>query len=109
MVPHASSGEKTMNQMIRLVFLFAVAIAIPVSAPSVLAQDEATGLHDDYYFGFSQGAYYGLMLAGEEYDVAWCMKSELEYEARTLGSGSEFQKKLESLLANCRKNNATQQ
>ena len=74
----------------------------------VFAQDEVSELHDDYYFGFSQGAYYGLMLAGEEYDVAWCMKSELEYEARSLGSGGEFQQKIESLLTKCRSEYATE-
>lgn len=57
---------------------------------------------EEYYLGFSQGAYYGLMLAGEDYHVAWCMKSELEYEARELGSGGEFQAKLEAILDRCR-------
>jgi hypothetical protein len=66
-------------------------------------------LNDDYYFGFSQGAYYGLMLAGEEYDVAWCMKSELEYAASSLGAGGEFQKKMESMLRTCREEQANRQ
>lgn len=60
-------------------------------------------VHDDYYAGFSQGAYYGLMLAGEDYHVAWCMRGELETEARGMGNGVEFQRTLERLLAGCRK------
>lgn len=59
-------------------------------------------VHEDYYTGFSQGAYYGLMLAGEAYDVAWCMRGELEVAARGMGSGAEFQRTMERLLAQCR-------
>lgn len=60
--------------------------------------------HDDYYEGFAQGVYYGLLLRGEDYAVAWCMKSELAYEAKALGAGGDFQKKIESLLGQCREN-----
>ena len=59
-------------------------------------------VHEDYYRGFAQGAYYGLMLAGEPYDIAWCMRGELEVEARGMGQGADFQKTLERLLADCR-------
>jgi len=72
------------------------------------AELRAVELHEDYYIGFSQGAYYGLMLAGEDYHVAWCMKSELEYEAATLGTGGEFQARLEALLQDCRRQNPAQ-
>jgi malonyl CoA-acyl carrier protein transacylase len=60
-------------------------------------------VHEDYYAGFSQGAYYGLLLAGEEYEVAWCMRGELVHEAKGMGQGAEFQKTMERLLENCRK------
>jgi hypothetical protein len=66
-------------------------------------------VHDDYYRGFAQGAYYGLMLAGEEYDVAWCMRGELEVEARGMGQGADFQKTLERLLAECRETYPTRE
>lgn len=59
-------------------------------------------VHEDYYRGFSQGAYYGLMLAGESYDVAWCMRGELEVEARAMGQGADFQRTMERLLEQCR-------
>jgi hypothetical protein len=59
-------------------------------------------VHEDYYAGFAQGTYYGLMLAGEDYDVAWCMRGELEFEAKGIGHGVEFQKTMERLLAECR-------
>lgn len=59
-------------------------------------------VHEDYYRGFAQGAYYGLMLAGEDYDVAWCMRGELELEARGMGQGAGFQRTLERLLDHCR-------
>jgi hypothetical protein len=59
--------------------------------------------HDDYYEGFAQGAYYGLMLAGESYEIAWCMKGELQYESRGMGSGADFQRRMESLLETCRR------
>ena len=71
------------------------------------AELRAVELHEDYYIGFSQGTYYGLMLAGEDYHVAWCMKSELEYEAATLGTGGEFQAGLDALLQECRRQNPT--
>lgn len=73
--------------------------------PTGTAGENALDFHDDYYLGFSQGAYYGLLLAGEDYDVAWCMKSELEYEARNLGTGGDFQRSIEKLLASCRESN----
>ena len=56
----------------------------------------------DYDRGFAQGAYYGLMLAGASYDVAWCMKYELEARDTELGSGGEFQKVLDATLKTCR-------
>ena len=65
------------------------------------AQEDVPGLDDDYYLGFSQGAYYGLMLAGIEYDVAWCVKAELDFEAGRLGAGSEFQARLERIFTDC--------
>jgi hypothetical protein len=65
---------------------------------------EAPQFHDDYYEGFAQGVYYGLLLRGEDYAIAWCMKSELGYEAKSLGTGGDFQKNIESLLARCRNN-----
>ncbi len=65
------------------------------------AQDDNLRLHDDYYLGFSQGAFYGLMLAGVEYDVAWCVKGELDYEADELGAGSEFQSNIERIYRDC--------
>ena len=70
-----------------------------VSGDATVAGEQS----DDYYYGFSQGVYYGLLLAGEDYQVAWCMKSELEYEAPDLGTGGEFQQKLDELLAECRR------
>ena len=62
--------------------------------------------HDDYYLGFSQGVYYGLMLAGEGYDSAWCVKGELDHAGRALGAGGEFQQKLDAVLASCREETA---
>lgn len=62
--------------------------------------------HDDYYEGFAQGVYYGLLLGGEPYDAAWCMKAELGYEAKSLGGGGDFQRTLEQLLAQCRASSA---
>lgn len=64
--------------------------------------EDVLRFHPDYYLGFSHGAYYGLMLAGEDYHVAWCMKGELEYEAAKLGTGSEFQQAMEGILTKCR-------
>lgn len=72
---------------------------------SLPACGDEQGFGEDYYLGFSQGAYYGLMLAGEDYHVAWCMKSELEYEAAELGGGGEFQSKLQEMLDACREAN----
>ena len=69
------------------------------------ATNEGLNVHDDYYRGFAHGAYYGLMLGGVEYHVAWCMKVELEYEAAGMGTGAEFQRKMESILDKCRKEN----
>lgn len=74
--------------------------AVCGSAQTV-SEDELK-FHPDYYLGFSHGAYYGLMLAGEDYHVAWCMKGELEYEAARLGTGSEFQQAMDSILMKCR-------
>jgi hypothetical protein len=67
---------------------------------------ELPQFHDDYYEGFAQGVYYGLLLRGEDYAVAWCMKSELGYEAKSLGTGGDFQKNIEGLLQRCRENSA---
>ncbi len=78
-----------------------VAIAITMLSPTLIA-DDGLDFHEDYYLGFSQGAYYGLMLAGVDYDVAWCMKSELDYEGAAMGSGGEFQAKIEQMLLDCR-------
>ena len=78
-----------------------LAFAITLLSP-VLIADDSLDFHDDYYLGFSQGAYYGLMLAGVDYDVAWCMKSELAYEGAAMGSGGEFQAKIEQMLRDCR-------
>ena len=87
-----------MKKLIQAAFL----TAFLVISPSLIAQDDGLNFHDDYYLGFSQGVYYGLMLAGTEYDVAWCVKSELAYEAANMGSGGEFQAKLEAVHASCR-------
>jgi hypothetical protein len=67
-------------------------------------RDISQQFHDDYYEGFAQGVYYGLLLHGEDYAVAWCMKSELGYEAKSLGTGGDFQKNMEGLLQRCREN-----
>lgn len=79
-----------------------LAIAFILLSPALTA-DDGLEFHEDYYLGFSQGAYYGLMLAGVEYDVAWCMKSELAFEGMAMGSGGEFQAKIEQMLLDCRK------
>ena len=76
--------------------------AILVVSPTLIAQDDSSGFHADYYLGFSQGAYYGLMLAGADYELAWCVKSELAYEAAELGAGGEFQAKLDSIYMACK-------
>jgi hypothetical protein len=89
--------------------LMACALLACVSAGAGDGDDDrhdAPQFHDDYYEGFAQGVYYGLLLRGEDYAVAWCMKSELGYEAKTLGTGADFQKKIESLLNRCRENSA---
>jgi hypothetical protein len=80
--------------------LFVLALLL---SPLITNGDDALDFHDDYYLGFSQGAYYGLMLAGEDYYVAWCMKAELDYAARKLGTGGEFQQNIERLLEECRR------
>ena len=72
----------------------AAGLILLISLSSALVAEDGLVFHDDYYLGFSQGAYYGLMLAGVDYDVAWCMKSELAYEASAMGSGGEFQEKM---------------
>jgi hypothetical protein len=69
-------------------------------------RQDSPRFHDDYYEGFAQGVYYGLLLRGEDYAIAWCMKSELGYEAKSLGTGGDFQKNIESLLARCRENSS---
>lgn len=78
-----------------------VALAIIVLSAG-LAADDGLDFHEDYYLGFSQGAYYGLMLGGVDYDVAWCMKSELAYVGADMGTGGEFQQKMEQMLVDCR-------
>ena len=87
-----------MKKLIQAAFV----TAFFVISPTLIAQDDGLNFHDDYYLGFSQGVYYGQMLAGTEYDVAWCVKSELAYEAANMGSGGQFQAKLEAILASCR-------
>ncbi len=81
-----------------------LAIAITMLSPNLTA-DDGLEFHEDYYLGFAQGAYYGLMLAGVDYAVAWCMKSELAYAAAAMGTGGEFQAKLEKMLAECGEEN----
>lgn len=76
------------------------ALALPLVCESVVQAE--LDVHEDYYAGFAQGAYYGLMLAGEDYHVAWCMRGELEIEARGMGSGAEFQRTMEQLHEQCR-------
>jgi hypothetical protein len=72
-----------------------------VCSPTLIARDDGLSFHEDYYLGFSQGVYYGLMLAGTEYDIAWCVKGELAHEGGAMGTGSEFQQALETVLRNC--------
>jgi len=76
--------------------------ALLMVSPTLTAQDDGLNFHEDYYLGFSQGVYYGLMLAGTDYDVAWCVKSELAYEAGNLGVGGEFQARLEAIHNACK-------
>jgi hypothetical protein len=70
-------------------------------SPASIARDDGLAFHEDYYLGFSQGVYYGLMLAGVEYDVAWCVKAELAYEAEGIGAGGDFQQAMEKILRDC--------
>lgn len=70
------------------------------------ATNEGLNVHEDYFRGFAHGAYYGLMLAEVDYHVAWCMKAELEFEAEGMGTGAEFQRKMEALLQKCREENS---
>lgn len=86
----------------RTLLSFSACLAL---TPLMTAAGDGLDVHDDYYRGFAQGAYYGLMLAGEDYHVAWCMKVELEYEAKGMGTGADFQRTMESLLDTCRKEN----
>lgn len=79
-----------------LCLLFALPLTLTIA-------DDMLGFHDDYYVGFSQGTYYGLMLADVPYDVAWCMKSQVEHVGADLGAGAEFQRALERMLRECRK------
>ena len=64
--------------------------------------DTSIDVHADYYLGFSQGMYYGLMLGGVDYDVAWCVKGEVDYLGDALATGSEFQQQMDGMLAGCR-------
>lgn len=86
--------------------LLAVTAAVVLSLTGRSVAQAGLDVHEDYYAGFSQGAYYGLMLAGEDYHVAWCMRGELEVEARGMGTGADFQKTMERLLAECRRAHA---
>ena len=49
------------------------------------------------------------MLGGVDYAVAWSMKSELAYEAAQMGTGGEFQAKIEQMLATCREQYLSQE
>jgi hypothetical protein len=88
---------------LRKLFLVPVTLAL---APLPSAEGDALDIHDDDYCGFARGAYYGLMLAGEDYHVAWCMQAGLEYAAKGMGTGVEFQRTMESLLDHCRRGNS---
>jgi hypothetical protein len=90
--------------MDRIVLMVCALLACPLAVAD--DGDEPLRFHDDYYEGFAQGVYYGLLLRGEDYDIAWCMKSELGYEAKLLGTGGDFQKNIETLLGRCRENSA---
>jgi len=68
----------------------AAGLASLLALSPALTADDGLEFHDDYYLGFSQGAYYGLMLAGVDYNVAWC------------GTGGAFQAKIEQMLVDCR-------
>jgi hypothetical protein len=83
--------------------LYLLVVLIALIAPVTLhGQDQPPGFHDDYYLGFSQGVYYGLMLGGIEYEVAWCMKSELAHVGQNIGSGGEFQAAMDEILDRCK-------
>jgi len=80
----------------------AVALAtLLLLSPLLTARDDGLAFHEDYYLGFSQGVYYGLLLAGTGYEAAWCVKGELAYEAADMGTGGEFQAKLERIFQTC--------
>lgn len=87
--------------MITALKIPSLVIALLLLSVLPAAGSDGFDFHEDYYRGFAHGAYYGLMLAGVDYHVAWCMKAELEYEAASMGTGADFQQKLESLLAAC--------
>lgn len=80
----------------------AILASVAILLPAGTTTAQGPEFHADYYLGFSQGAYYGLMLAGVDYHVAWCMKSELAHEGPAMGTGGEFQARMEKLLADCR-------
>lgn len=83
-------------------YLLAIAVIVLIAgSPALVARDDGLAFHEDYYLGFSQGAYYGLMLAGAEYDVAWCVKGELAYAADSMGVGGEFQEKMQAIFDGC--------
>ena len=86
-----------MKQSVR----FGIGVILLAAVLALNAQEDVAEFHDDYYLGFSQGAYYGLMLAGVEYDVAWCVKGELDFEGDKLGAGSEFQANIERIYQAC--------
>ncbi|MFQ5547433.1 MAG: hypothetical protein ACE5FV_04015 [Woeseia sp.] len=92
--------------MLRLRQILRLAVASAVLTVPATAEDNGLDVHEDYYRGFAQGAYYGLMLAGEDYHVAWCMKVELEYETKEMGTGADFQRRMEALLEKCREENS---
>jgi hypothetical protein len=71
-------------------------------APAQTDSGGSLRFHEDYYLGFSQGVYYGLMLGGIDYDVAWCMKGELDYAGPAVGTGGEFQQNMQRMLDGCR-------
>ena len=84
--------------------LVSLAVVLTTVIPVATSGDESLDFHEDYYLGFSQGVYYGLMLAGTGYEVAWCMKSELDYTGSAIGTGGDFQAAMEAILAACREN-----
>lgn len=80
----------------------AIGLLMFICAPTPVVHGQAGEFHEDYYLGFSQGAYYGLMLAGIEYEVAWCVRGELAALGDSIGAGGEFQEKLDAVYAECR-------